>query len=55
MTLEMKGYMSSGLKWVTFFGDDLIPISIVFFTNYIWNDLASGTLTFVIYILNHYL
>lgn len=42
MTVHMKGYMSWGLKWVTFFGTDLVPISVVFFVDDIWNDLAGG-------------
>uniref|UniRef100_A0A5K3ET43 Ig-like domain-containing protein n=1 Tax=Mesocestoides corti TaxID=53468 RepID=A0A5K3ET43_MESCO len=45
MTVTMSGYMSYGLKWVTFKGDgDLVPISIVFFTDDVWNDMASGSI-----------
>ncbi|VUZ43052.1 unnamed protein product [Hymenolepis diminuta] len=44
MTVHMEGYMSWGLKWVTFFGADLVPISVVFFVDDIWNDLAGGSI-----------
>ncbi|KAL5962387.1 hypothetical protein TSMEX_009881 [Taenia solium] len=43
--VKMSGYMSYGLKWVTFMGGpNQVPISIVFFTDNIWNDLAAGSI-----------
>nr|VZI28753.1 unnamed protein product [Spirometra erinaceieuropaei] len=44
-TVSISGYMSYGLKWIIFSSSqNLIPISIVFLTNGVWNDLATGKL-----------
>ncbi|KAL7057511.1 hypothetical protein AAHC03_017180 [Spirometra sp. Aus1] len=44
-TVSISGYMSYGLKWITFSSSqNLIPISIVFLTNGVWNDLATGSI-----------
>ncbi|VDL99427.1 unnamed protein product [Schistocephalus solidus] len=41
-TVTISGYMSYGLKWITFFSSqNLIPISVIFLTDEIWNDLAT--------------
>ncbi|KAL5105008.1 hypothetical protein TcWFU_008522 [Taenia crassiceps] len=43
--VKMSGYMSYGLKWVTFMGGpNQVPVSIVFFTDDVWNDLAAGSI-----------
>nr|CDS24705.1 hypothetical protein EgrG_000131350 [Echinococcus granulosus] len=43
--VKMSGHMTYGLKWVTFMGGpNQVPISIVFFTDDIWDDLASGSI-----------
>ncbi|VUZ43055.1 unnamed protein product [Hymenolepis diminuta] len=45
MTVQMEGFMSWGLKWINFFGaDDLIPITVLFFVDEIWNELAAGSI-----------
>uniref|UniRef100_A0A0X3NRE1 Uncharacterized protein n=1 Tax=Schistocephalus solidus TaxID=70667 RepID=A0A0X3NRE1_SCHSO len=44
-TVTISGYMSYGLKWITFFSSqNLIPISVIFLTDEIWNDLATGSI-----------
>ncbi|BHF74496.1 hypothetical protein SprV_0501758200 [Sparganum proliferum] len=44
-TVSISGYMSYGLKWITFSSSqNLIPISLVFLTNGVWNDLATGSI-----------
>ncbi|VDM17191.1 unnamed protein product [Hydatigera taeniaeformis] len=43
--VKMTGYMSYGLKWVTFMGaSNQVPIAVVFFTDDVWNDLGAGSI-----------
>ncbi|KAL5104812.1 hypothetical protein TcWFU_000475 [Taenia crassiceps] len=45
MTVTLKGKMSSELKWTIFMGpEDLVPITVVFFVNNVWNDLTIGSI-----------
>lgn len=43
MTVTMKGKMSSDLGWVIFMGPgNIVPITVVFLVNNVWNDLTIG-------------
>ncbi|KAL5962386.1 hypothetical protein TSMEX_009880 [Taenia solium] len=41
MTVTLMGNMSSELKWMIFMGPgDIVPITVVFLVNNVWNDLT---------------